>query len=83
MKFARRRIAGARERHGARVFKHERSGSPFSHNWAHNLPAFTRLQIALSIPIECDDDMIGHRQLQAGFRLSAEDLPLRLSATIS
>jgi hypothetical protein len=27
--------------------------------------------------------MIGHRQCQPGFNLSAEDLPVRLSATIS
>jgi hypothetical protein len=35
------------------------------------------------IPIECDNDVIGHRQRQADFKLSAEDLPVRLSATIS
>jgi hypothetical protein len=45
--------------------------------------SFTRLQVAFRIPIECDDDMIGHRQCQAGFKLSAEDLPVRLSATTS
>ena len=48
-----------------------------------DLTSFTRLQVAILVPIECDDDMIGDRQLQAGFKLSAEDLPVRLSATTS
>ena len=30
------------------------------------------------VPIECDDDMIGHRQFQTGFKFSADDLPVRL-----
>ena len=45
--------------------------------------SFTRLQIAFRIPVECDDNMIGHWQCQACFKLSAEDLPVRLSATTS
>src|SRR6202044_1144886 len=44
---------------------------------------FARLQVALRIPIECDNDVIGHWQRQADFKLSAEDLPVRLSATTS
>jgi hypothetical protein len=42
-------------------------------------PTSSRLRIA----IHCDDHMIGHCQFQAGFKLSAEDLPVRLSATTS
>ena len=34
-------------------------------------------------PIKGDDDMIGHWKFQVGFKLSAEDLPVRLSATTS
>jgi hypothetical protein len=41
------------------------------------------LQVAFRIPIKCDDEMIGHWQSQTGFKLSAEDLPVRLSATTS
>ena len=63
--------------------RRERAGPPFSHDWTHDLPSFTGLQVAFRIAIECDNDMIGHRQFQAGFKLSAEDLPVRLSATIS
>jgi len=45
--------------------------------------SFAGLQVAFRVPIECDDGMIGHRQFQTGFKFSAEDLPVRLSATIS
>ena len=41
------------------------------------------LQVAFRIPIKGDDDMIGHWRFQTGFKLSAEDLPVRLSATTS
>jgi hypothetical protein len=47
------------------------------------LESSRRLRVAFRIPIECDDNMIGHWQCQAGFKLSAEDLPVRLSATTS
>ena len=49
----------------------------------HDLLSFAGFQVAFLVPIECDDDMIGHRQFQTGFKFSAEDLPVRLSATIS
>jgi hypothetical protein len=65
------------------VFERKRASPPFGHDWTQNLTGFTRLQVAFLVPIECDDDMIGHRQVQPGFKLSAEDLPVRLSATIS
>jgi hypothetical protein len=45
--------------------------------------SLTGLQVAFRIPIKCDDDMIGHWQFQTGFKLSAEDLPVRLSGTTS
>ncbi len=69
--------------HGARVFERERASSAFGHDWTHDLLSFTGLQVAFLVPIECDDDMIGHRQFQTGFKFSAEDLPVRLSGTIS
>jgi hypothetical protein len=78
-----RRIAGARKRHSARVFERERASPTFGHDWTHNLTSFTGLQVAFRIPIKCNDGMIGHWQFQAGFKLSAEDLPVRLSATTS
>jgi hypothetical protein len=68
---------------GAGVFECERTSPTFGHDWTHDLLSFAGFQLALLVPIECDDDMIGHRQFQPGFKLSAEDLPLRLSATIS
>jgi hypothetical protein len=83
LKLARRRIAGARERQGARVFERERASPAFGHDWTHDLLSFAGLQVAFLVPIECDDDMIGHWQFQTGFKFSAEDLPVRLSATIS
>jgi hypothetical protein len=78
-----RRIAGAGKRHSARVFERERTSPAFGHDWTHDLTSFTRLQVAFRIPIECDDDIIGHRQCQADFKLSAEDLPVRRSGTTS
>ena len=33
LKLACRRIAGARERQGARVFERERASPPFGHDW--------------------------------------------------
>ena len=83
LKLACRRIAGARERKGTRVFERERAGPPFGDDRTHDLLSLTGLQVAFLVPIECDDDMIGHRQFQTGFKSSAEDLPVRLSATIS
>jgi hypothetical protein len=83
MKLACRRIAGAGNRQSARVFERERTSPAFGHDWTHNLTSFTGLQVAFRIPIKCDNDMIGHWQFQAGFKLSAEDLPVRLSATTS
>jgi hypothetical protein len=83
LKLACRRIASATERQGARVPERECASPPFGHDWTHDLPGFAGLQVTFRIPIERDDDMIGHRQFQAGFKLSAEDLPVRLSATIS
>ena len=82
-KLASRRIAGARERQGTGVFECERTSAAFGHDWTHDLLSFTGFQLAFLVPIECDDDMIGHRQVQPGFKLSAEDFPMRLSATIS
>jgi hypothetical protein len=78
-----RRIAGAGKRHSARVFERQRASPAFRYDWTHNLTSFTRLKVAFRIPIKCDDDMIGDWQCQAGFKLSAEDLPVRLSATTS
>ena len=83
LKLACRRIAGARKRQSARVFERERASPAFRHNWTHDLSRSTGLQVAFRIPIKCDDDMIGHWQFQTGFKLSAEDLPVRLSATTS
>jgi hypothetical protein len=78
-----RRIAGAGKRHSARMFERQYASPALGHDWTHNLTSFTRLKVAFRIPIERDDDMIGHWQFQAGFKLSAEDLPVRLSATTS
>jgi len=61
----------------------ERTGPPFGNDWTHDLPSFAGLQVTFHVTIECDDDMIGHRQYQAGFKFSADDLPERLSGTIS
>jgi len=61
----------------------ERASPAFGHDWTHDLLSFAGLQVAFLVPIECDDDMIGHGQFQTGFKFSAEDLPVRLSATIS
>ena len=82
-KLACRRIAGARERQGAGMFECERTSPAFGDDWTHHLPSFAGLQLAFLVPIECDDDMIGHRQVQPGFKLSAEDFPGRVLATIS
>ena len=83
LKLARRRIAAARERQGTRVFERKRASPAFGHNRAHDLLSFTGLQVAFRVPIESDDDVIGHRHFQAGFKFSAEDFPMRLSATTS
>jgi hypothetical protein len=65
------------------VFERERARPAFGHDWTHSLTSFAQLQVAFRIPIKCDDDGIGYWQFQAGFRLSAEDFPVRLSATTS
>jgi len=83
LKFGCRRIAGARKRQSARVFERERASPPFRHDWTHDLTSFAGLQVTFRISIKCDHDMIGHWQFQTGFKLSAEDLPVRLSATTS
>jgi hypothetical protein len=83
LKLACRRIAGAGKCQSTRMFEHERASPAFGYDWTWDLTSFTRLQVAFHIPIECDDDMIGHWQSQAGFKLSAEDFPVRLSATTS
>jgi hypothetical protein len=83
LKLACRRIAGARERQGARVFERERASPAFGHDRTNDLLSFAGLQFAFLIPVESEDNMIGHGHIQAGFRFSAEDFPLRLSATIS
>ena len=83
LKLACRRIAGTGKCQSTRVFERERASPPFGHNWTQNLTSFTWLQFAFRVPIKCDDDMIGDGQFQAGFKLSAEDLPVRLSATTS
>ena len=82
-KLACRRIAGARERQGARMFERERASPAFGDEWTHDLPSFAGLQVAFRVPIERDDDVIGHRHAQAGFKFSADDFPVRLSATTS
>ena len=83
LKLACRRIAGAGKCQSARVFERERASLALSYHWTQDLTSFTRFQVAFRITIKCDDDMIGDRQCQAGFKLSAEDLPVRLSATTS
>ena len=83
LKLACRRIAGARERQGTRMFERERASPAFGHDWTHAFLSFAGFQVAFRIPIKCNDDMIGHRQSQTGFKFSAEDLPARLSATTS
>ena len=65
------------------MFECERTSPAFGHDWTHDLLSFAGFQLAFLVPIECDDDIIGHRQCQPGFNLSAEDLPVSLSATIS
>jgi len=80
LKLACPRIAGARERRGARMFERECSVRSGLGSQPHERHQF---QVAFRIAINCDDDMIGHRQCQVGFNLSAEDLPVRLSATTS
>jgi hypothetical protein len=65
------------------MFERERASPAFGHNRTWGLTSFTGLQVAFRVPIKYDDDMIGHWQSQAGFKLSAEDFPVRLSATIS
>ena len=65
------------------MFERERLSPAFGYDGTHDLLSFARLQVAFRVPIECDDDVIGDSQIQAGFKLSAEDLPERLSATIS
>jgi hypothetical protein len=81
LKLACRRIVGTGKCHSARMF--ERASPTFGHDWTEDLTSFTRLEVAFRIPIKCDDDMIGNWQFQAGFKLSAEDFPVRLSATTS
>jgi len=61
------------------VFEREHASPAFGHDRTHDLTSFTGLQVAFRIPIKCNDDM----QFQTGFKLSAEDLPVRLSATTS
>jgi hypothetical protein len=75
----RERLLAAAER----VLARQRASPAFGHDWTHDLTSSTWLQVAFRIPIKCDDDMIGHWQFQTGFKLSAEDLPVRLSATTS
>jgi hypothetical protein len=65
------------------MFERERASPAFGHDRIQDPSSFTRLQVAFRIPIKYDDDMIGHWQFQAGFKLSAEDLPVRLSVTTS
>ena len=65
------------------MFERERASPAFGHDWTHDFLSFAGFQVAFRIPIKCDDDMIGHWQFQTGFKLSAEDLPVRLSATTS
>ena len=43
LKLSCRRIAGARERQGARVFECERASPAFGHDWTHDLLSFARL----------------------------------------
>ena len=83
VKLARRRITGARERQRASVFEGERASPAFGDERTHHIPSFAGHQVAFRVTVECHDHMIGHGQFQAGFKLSAEDFPLRLSATIS
>jgi hypothetical protein len=83
LKLARRRIAGARKRQSTHLFERDRASPAFGHGRTHNLTSFTGLQVAFRVPIKYDDDRLGHGQFQAGFRSSAEDLPVRRSATTS
>ena len=83
LKLACRRIVGAEKGYSACMFERERASPAFGYDWTQDLTSFTRFQVAFRIPIKRDDDMIGNWQFQAGFKLSAEDLPVRLSATTS
>src|SRR5271165_2777344 len=76
-------VAGLPVRENASVFEGKCASPAFGDEWTHDLPSFAGRQVAFRVTIECDDDMIGHRQFQAGFKFSAEDFPLRLSATTS
>ena len=42
---------------------HERGVRPLI--GVHHLLSFAGFQLAFLVPIECDDDMVGHRQFQA------------------
>jgi hypothetical protein len=80
LKLSCRRITGARKRQSTHVFDREGARPALARDWPHDLTSF---QVASRIRIKCDDDRIGYWRFQAGFRLSAEDLPVRLSATTS
>ena len=60
LKFACRRIAGARERQRARMFERKRASPAFGHDWTDDFLSFAGFQVAFRIPIKCNDDMIGH-----------------------
>src|SRR5208337_1908087 len=49
LKLGCRRIAGARERQGARVFERERTSPAFGHDWTHDLLSFARPLVALLV----------------------------------
>ena len=83
LEFARRGIAGARECHRPRVFHRQQAGAPFCRARTCRLLGLAGFQVALAIPIERNNDMIGDRRFHTDFRLSAEDFPERLSATTS
>ena len=83
LKLARHEIPSPGVSEGPRVLPGQQAGAPFGRASVHRFLGLTGLQVALDVPIERDDDMIGDRHLQAGFRLSAEDFPVRLSARIS
>ncbi len=80
---SRRGIPSSREGDGPRVLRGQRAGAPLCCASGRRFLGLTRLQLSFVVAIEGDDDMIGDRQLQDGFRFSAEDFPVRLSATTS
>ena len=80
---SRRGIPSARESDGACVLRGQHARAPLRCASGRCFLGLARRQLSFVVAIEDDDNMIGDRHFQAGFKFSAEDFPVRLSATIS